>query len=501
MRATSHKWTWTPPSKNNQGYLVVIEAKTPTKKQTASIAVDVSENWDKFPRYGFLSAFPSLSQDQIAKTIARLNRYHINGLQFYDWSAKHHQPLTVASGKVPDSWTDIANRQIEKKTILSYIDEAHRRQMKAMSYNLIYGALANSEQDGTQRSWFLFKDPDHDQVDVNSLPDGWKSAIYLMNPANQEWQNYLTSQQKNIYTYLPFDGWHIDQLGDRGKVYNSDGQPVALADSFTPFLSRIKTADPNKSLVMNAVGQFGQSDIAKAPVDFLYTEVWDDNDPDYFNLKQIIDTNAKLSSGKKNSVLAAYMDYDHSGHFNEAGVLLTDSVIFASDGAHLELGEHMLSKEYFPNHDLTMTASLSSQLVHYYDFLTAYETLLRDDVENAAVRIHSNKRIPISNVPTQGHLWVFAKKKAQNKIIHFINFLDANSIKWRDRDGTQPTPQIRHNLDFTLDEAKPIKSVWLASPDRKQGQPIPLRFKQKSGRVHIMLPTLRYWDMLVFDYR
>ncbi|MET1248657.1 glycoside hydrolase family 66 protein [Sporolactobacillus sp. STCC-11] len=500
-QASSHSWKWLPPNKDNQGYLAVVEARTSTKTQTETIAVDISSNWRKFPRYGFLSAFPTMSQAQINQTIARLNRFHINGLQFYDWSAKHHRPLTIANGTIPNSWTDIANRPIEKKTLLSYIDAAHQRAMTAMSYNLIYGALANSEQDGTERSWFLFKDSNHNQVDVNPLPDGWKSAIYLMNPANQGWQDYLIHQQEQVYTYLPFDGWHVDQLGDRGEVYDNDGHPVALADSLGPFLTRVKATIPNKSLVMNAVGQFGQPSIAKAPVDFLYTEVWDNQNPDYIDLKKIVDTNTQLSSEEKNTVLAAYMDYDHSGSFNPAGVLLTDSVIFASGGAHIELGEHMLSKEYFPNRDLTMNALLSQTLIRYYDFMTAYENLLRDGTQNTGVQADSSEQIPISYEPKQGHLWVFAKKKTTHKIIHLINFLDADSMKWRDRNGTQPEPQERRDLDFTLYDSKPVKQVWMSSPDLEKGQAIPLSFKQKDGKIHVILPSIRYWDMLVLDYK
>lgn len=70
------------------------------------------------------------------------------------------------------------------------------------------------------------------------------------------------------------------------------------------------------------------------------------------------------------------MNYDlanNKGYFNTPSVLMTNSVIFAFGGAHLELGEHMLGKEYFPNNNLSMKDDLKNSLVNYYDFLVAYQ--------------------------------------------------------------------------------------------------------------------------------
>ena len=60
------------------------------------------------------------------------------------------------------------------------------------------------------------------------------------------------------------------------------------------------------------------------------------------------------------------MNYDlanNMGTFNTPGVLLTNAVIFALGGSHLELGEHMLCKEYFPNSNLGMSSELQEAMV------------------------------------------------------------------------------------------------------------------------------------------
>lgn len=69
-----------------------------------------------------------------------------------------------------------------------------------------------------------------------------------------------------------------------------------------------------------------------------------------------------------------YNKADNRGEFNTPGILLTDAVMFALGGSHLELGgDHMLCKEYFPNENLTMSEELKTAMVRYYDFLTSYQ--------------------------------------------------------------------------------------------------------------------------------
>ncbi|WP_338787086.1 glycoside hydrolase family 66 protein [Metabacillus sp. FJAT-53654] len=496
-------WTWKPPKEDFKGYLVRVQLDTHSKQDQETIAVDVSSDWSKFPRYGFLSKFHDMSNKDMESVISRLNRYHINGLQFYDWHYKHHQPIKLENNESAAQWEDIANRPTSLHTIRSYIELAHKRNMKTMAYNLLYGAFAEAEKDGVKTEWRLFKDQQRNLHDYHPLPEGWKSDVFLVNPANSEWQTYLINQQKKIYENLPFDGWHIDQLGPRGNVYDYNGNPVVLEESFKPFMEHIKNETPDKRIVMNAVSQFGQKHLGDAPVDFLYTEVWD-QDKYYSDLKRIIDENNQYSKEKYQTILAAYMNYEFSnqlGEFNTPGILLTNSVIFASGGSHLELGEHMLSKEYFPHENLKLSTSLQSKLLNYYDFLVAYENLLRDNLQEVPITIGSSDWAQFSSQPEQGKIWSFAKQKANKKVIHFINFLDATTLEWRDTNANQAEPKNRKPLTVQIEETKPIKNVWMASPDKQNGVPIALPFTQDQNKVIFTLPSLKYWDMVVIEYK
>jgi dextranase len=496
-------WEWTPDQDDFKGYMVEVYVKKGKAViDHENIAVDVSSDWSKFPRYGYLADFYKMDQREQKKIIDKLNRFHINGLQFYDWQYKHERPLKIENGEVAKNWVDIANREVSKETVENYISLAHEKNMKAMNYNLLFGAYENYEEEGVKKEWGLFKDPLLQNQDKHPLPDSWASDIYLMDPSNEAWQDFIINAEKEVFEHLSFDGWHVDQLGDRGPLWNGKGERIDLSTTYVPFLQKAKE-ELQVDLVMNAVSQYAQGYIAaQAPVNFLYTEVWDAHKT-YSSLKDIIDQNTKFSKGK-NTVLAAYMNYDLSnsiGQFNTPGVLLTNAVIFAAGGAHLELGENMLSKEYFPHKNLIIPDELHEQLVNYYDFLVAYQNLLRDGAEEITKEITLDGDITVSKRAELGSIWSFAKKKDNKEIIHLINLTDATSLEWRDNEGSQPEPTVKKDLNVTFDTNGKVEKVWLATPDAYNGSVMELDYNQKGGHVTFTLPSLKYWDMVVIEYK
>jgi dextranase len=496
-------WEWTPEKEDFKGYMVEVYVKDGKDiVDHQNIAVDVSSDWSKFPRYGYLADFFAMEEGEQQEVIDNLNRYHINGLQFYDWQYKHEKPLKIEDGQVAESWPDIANREVSKQTVENYISMAHEKNMKAMNYNLLFGSYENYEEEGVKKEWGIFRDPEMGEQDKHPLPDSWASDIYLMDPSNKDWQTHLINAEKEVFDHLEFDGWHVDQLGDRGVLWNGEGRTFDLAQTYVPFLERAK-AELDVDFVMNAVGQYAQGYIAsQAPVNFLYSELWDGHKT-FESLKTVIDQNTKYSKGELNTVLAAYMNYDLSnstGEFNTPGILLTNSVIFASGGAHLELGENMLSKEYFPHKNLTITEELNEQLTSYYDFTVAYENLLRDGAEEIEKEVVIEGQ-EVSASPSLGSFWSFAKKKENQEIIQLINFTDASSLEWRDNDGSQPEPAEKEDLKVSVKTDGKAAKVWTASPDSYHGSAEELDFKQKGGVVEFTLPSIKYWDMIVVEYQ
>jgi len=501
-KSTELIWDWEPPSDDFQGYMTEVFLQQDKQLvDQLNIAVDVSSDWGRFPRYGYLADFMEINVEEQQDIIEKLNRYHINGIQFYDWQWKHHIPLKMDGDQPAEKWAEIANRLVSYDTVKNYIDLAHDKNMKAMNYNLLFGAYEDAELDGVKREWGLFKDPLLSNQDRHPLPENWASDIMLYNPANTEWQKYLLDEEKKVFQHLPFDGWHVDQLGDRGVLYDSDVQKVNLAETYNPFLQRAKQ-ELNVDLVMNAVGQYGQPYIADSPVKFLYTEVWDGH-PQYRNLKEIVDQNLKLSKGQLNTVFAAYMNYDHAnstGEFNTPGILLTNAVIFASGGAHLELGENMLAKEYFPNKNLSISEELQQALIHYYDFLTAYQNLLRDGTVDKELQVNSLEDVKLSNLPQLGAVWNFSKQRENQTMLHLINFTNANSMNWNDANATQAEQEEISNIKVSIQTQDKVNKVWMASPDYYQASAIELQFEQKNDELIVTIPKLKYYSMLVLEH-
>lgn len=498
-------WTWKTPADDFRGYMVeVFDGNEGAETIYTSIAVDVSSDWTRFPRYGFLSDYSLLSTEQIEGVLDKLCRHHINGLQYYDWHNKHHMPLPVSGSTPASSWKDIINKTVYFNTVKYYIDAAHNRNMRSMFYNLIYGAWSGAESDGVSEEWYVFTDPGHTNRDFHPLSSPFLSNIYMLDPSNTNWQNYILNENQIVYEYLDFDGFHMDQLGDRGARYRYDGSSLNLSQTYGPFIEAVKVDAPGKKNVMNAVNQYGQQGIASAPTDFLYTEVWSPNDT-YEDLANIIRINDTYSGGSKNTVLAAYVNYDMAdskGYFNTATVLMADAVIFAFGGSHLELGEHMLGKEYFPNNNLDMKADLTQALVKYYDFMTAYQNLLRDGATFNIVDLHSldGKITPGKWPVSTGSVAVIAKKKDKIQILHLINFKDSQTDEWRDNSGIQAAPGLVRDAELLFTSEGMVEKIWTASPDVIGGASRNLNFEQKENQVAFTLPELKYWSMVVIEY-
>ncbi len=493
---------WQPPSDDFKAYMVeFIFLENDEPVFFASTAVDVSSDWTKFPRYGFLSVFSSdISASEIESNLDYLKRFHINGLQFYDWHNKHHFPLKMDGSSPASSWQDIAGRDISFNTVNNYIQEAKARNIASMSYNLLYGAWGDFASDGVSEEWMIFNDANHQNINKLDLDDNWAlSDIYLLNPANTNWQNYIFQKTGQIYEHLDFDGWHLDQLGDRGSVYNYSGNPVSLKTTFTPFLINLKSVFPDKNMVMNAVNNYGQSEILETPVNFVYTEVWEPNNT-YNHLAEIIIENNNSSNNYLNTVLAAYVNYnlaDNTGEFNEAAVLMADAVIMSFGGAHLELGEHMLGKEYFPSNNLSMTYSLTKQLVEYYDILTGYQNLLRDGGELSFNTGITSNEVGINDWPAAtGNIAAFKKSVNNIEVYHLLNFAGINSLKWQDNYGTLTAPDEFLNFTINIPETHVTKVVYV-SPDWHDGVQEELEFEISGGVCEFKIPYLKYWGMII----
>lgn len=522
--AKSKQWTWLPPSADYQGYLVELYTEgSGVENILGTIAVDVSSNWKRFPRYGFVADFDNYSSTvdknaNIKSEMAYLNRLHINGVQFQDWQWMHHRPVKLnGDGSLTQWYTDISNRWVGVEYVKNYIATQHAYGMKSIFYNLCFGAWKDAANDGVKSQWALMKKDGNGNYyqDYHGLPSSWASNIYLQVPGNGDWQQYMVERNKEVYGNFDFDGFQIDQLGYRGTVYDANHQKVDLPSGYGSFIDAMKQAHPEKSLIMNAVSGYGTEQIVNRDVDFCYNEVWGNGngyggapEDQFANLYDIIATNDRLSDHQHPTVFAAYINYDKADNggsgdhmVNTPGALLTDAVMFALGGSHLEMGDHMLTREYFPAAPLAMSDELKTALVRYYDFLTAYQNWLRGVSSKAAYSAHVsvNGNTVKAWPPQANSIVTFAKTVGNSDVVHFLNFSNTSDLSWRDLNGTRQKPTRKDNLAVTIQTNRKVFKLWVASPDSHAGAVQELSFEQIGNQLTFTLPSLEYWTMVVME--
>ena len=163
----------------------------------------------------------------------------------------------------------------------------------------------------------------------------------------------------------------------------------------------------------------------------------------------------------------------------------------------------MLCREYFPYTGLTMSSSLKNALTHYYDFMTAYENLLRDggslNVTSAWVPRDDTGNVAFNAwTPRLGKVTAFARVWDNRTVVHLLNFRQADSLSWRDMDGTMPAPELLQNIPLHFNNVKKtVTRVCVATPDAAGGAMQELAFTQEGGILSFTLPSLLYWSMLV----
>src|SRR5260221_12800016 len=138
LMATSGKRTvqmqWIPPAKP-AGYSARLEILPANDSSAlyAATAFDVLSKWTDFPRYGFLTDF-SASHADPETVVKKLTRFHINGLQFYDWHYRHDQLLAPT-----EEYIDPLGRVMSSlASVRKLVDVAHQHGMASMPYLAIY---------------------------------------------------------------------------------------------------------------------------------------------------------------------------------------------------------------------------------------------------------------------------------------------------------------------------------------------------------------------------
>jgi len=482
--------SWTPPAEPRRGYGLDLRLETPDGKLVASCSsgFDVLDDWTQNPRYGFLVDFSPERTDG-SQTLDILLRYHINGLQFYDWMYRHDQYLTQE-----DPYLDPLGRRESLNTVKALIDAAHVRGMAAMPYTAVYAAsIPFYEQ---HKDWALYH--------ADGAPDFFgDNFLVIMDPRpDSSWTKHLLGEFSRILAETKFDGIHLDQYGDPKVGYDAQGNSFPLDQPLAEMINSTKNlvtaARGNQgAVIFNAVTNWPIQTVAPSREDVVYIEVW----PPYtfFNeLGLLILQAQKLGAGKP-VVLAAYIDPQY-----KTNVLLNDAIIFANGAGHIELGERgdYLAEAYFPRSKVP-SPELSAALQRYYEFTIRYQNVFGPQTQSGdhgyAGKISLDRGIETNTALTRNLVMPVVRESDGYTAISLINLLGLESGEWAKGAVEEPTPLGNTTVKINGINRK-IAQAWFSTPDSSDFALQPIPFTQTADLITLTIPSLKFWDLILIKW-
>lgn len=456
---------WQPPEIAGRGYgaEAVIETDRGEPLARASTAFDVLPSWTAFPRYGFLTEFHPGRQG-IEATLDLLCRYHINGLQFYDWQRRHDDLVSPT-----EEYTDPLGRRLSLTTVRALVEAARARGMASMAYLAVYAASRSFWE--SHPSWSL-----RDSAG-QPIPFG-EQFLGLMDPSpDGPWARHLLAESVRALDSLGFDGLHIDQYGDPKVGYGADGQQIDLAKAYASFVDACKARRPEASVVFNAIDAWPLSELAQSRQDFAYLEIWPHR-PRYQDLRAMLEQ-ARREAHNDPMVVAQYIPAER-----EENIRLADALIAACGGTRIELGEdeRLLTDPYFPDSS-PAPAPLRAILRRHLDFVVRYGELIGP----------SAKEAPAPRVTGPSGAWVFPRSSPGWVICVLVNLAGLEEARW-DEPHSAPRPLEGLRLEVTL--PRPALGAWWASPDEPGLSMRPLACSMDAQCVRLELPALVHWGFV-----
>ncbi len=492
-----------PPAVKEKGYgadiVLVLNGNIISRLSTA---FDVTDSWKKAPRYGFLCDFYKQDEKDTG-AVKQLSKYHLNVIQFYDWMYRHDELIPKET-----YFIDPLNRQLSMDAIKNKLELCHNYGIKAMAYSAIYAA----SRDFYEKNKALALYGSNGQV--QNLGDHW---LFIMNISEESpWVDHILGEFAKVVNLLDFDGIHMDTYGFPKAAFsmlNGQTRLERLEQHYPRFINRARrklgALKDDVGIIFNAVGNWSVETVAPAEQDAVYIEVWDPNDR-YFHLNHIINRAGEL--GRKPVILAAYIsaylkENNVNPEYAENCFLLLSSVIFASGGYHIILGENngILAHPYFVKYGV-IRKEFERTVRNYYDFIVRYRNLLYDQELADKSMTHTNGineeyvfgNSVFSSYGEPDKVWTIIKEKPGMKVINLINLRGISSDIWNEGKANRPTPVDQIHVKVLVDEN--IKKVFVASPNQYNGSPRKLEFtysEHSRGKLlEFTVPFLEIWALI-----
>ncbi|MGT2930061.1 glycoside hydrolase family 66 protein [Streptococcus dentasini] len=512
---------------NDRGYLVKIKVVDSQNNTLGEInrAIAYETDWTKFPRYGVVGGSQDsengvLAQDaeRYRAALEKMKNMNINSYFFYDVYKSATAPFPSDDQVFEQMWTSWApHPKIDTKVIKDIVNQLHDGGAVAMLYNMILAENANEAPvlDNAEVEYAYNANDTEFSGRKGEVMSYAPASQHYYNPKSSRWQELIAQRMGEAMKNGGFDGWQGDTIGDN-QIYDysnkdsaDDSKKFWMTEGYAEFLRAIKEKLPNYYLTVNDVNGEQIQRLKDGNQDVIYNEIWPfgggsayldgRSQTEYGDLKARIDQ-VRSETGKS-LIVGAYMTGDEKeGARNDAeagrplqtdAVLLTTASIAAAGGYHMSLaalansqnddgqGIGVLQNAYYPNQALKTSSELTRKNNDYQQFITAYENILRDGIENdnAIVNTYNsdNNLLSTDIKGLNGHqVWTYGKKGNNFRTVQMINLMGINS-DWKNEDGTaaKKTPDeqtnltVRYNLgDVSMEEAQRMANqTYLVSPD------------------------------------
>ena len=480
------------------GYGVQLILESNGNRQVLETAFDVTDNPRRSLRYGFVSDFQT--KDKNNGAIEQLRKYHINMVQFYDWSYRHDKLVTLQ-----ERYQDMMGKNIDMITVKEKIKQAESYGMKTIGYGAVYAA--SKEFFESHKNWAFYN--------ANQEPFRFIDIFYIMNIKRKSpWRTHLIGQYQKAMEYVGFSGIHMDTYGFPKTAFSHlESQPclVKLEEEFVSLVDQtrntLQSQGKDPYLIFNNVGNWPVSKTAVSQVDAVYLEVWHPYER-YFHIKQLIENAKNLCENKKPVILAAYLApfrLEEQLPAAYAAYILTAAIV--SNGAyHLLLGENqaVLTQGYYGDYSI-MSPETGRIMRKYYDFMIRYLELFYDSTLQDVSMTHIGwdnyeyqcKGTEYSMWGEPGKVWITIRENANYKCLYMVNLCGNEEDYWN---KGKNKPQKQKNIVFTISVDHDIQGVYMASPDAEALQSAELEFEyefnEKGKFVTFCVPELLVWTVV-----
>ena len=181
-------------------------------------AFDVVSECSKAIRYGFLSDFRT-AEGNDCKDISNLRKFHINMVQYYDWSYRHDDLVSEES-----LYTDMMGREVDLEIVKKKINTCRNYGMKSIGYGAIYAA-SKSYYEANQES-ALYTSAGEPLVFID--------IFYIMNVSGDcKWRSHIIEEYAKAVSIVGFDGIHMDTYGFPKTAYSyQKNRLIKLAEEY-----------------------------------------------------------------------------------------------------------------------------------------------------------------------------------------------------------------------------------------------------------------------------